>query len=543
MLRNSVQAPKKPYGIGGGNSHGIRSGSNAHSSRIPLDKVPQTMYNKHKARLARDRTVLPKNISICIAACGGRMESIMKKYVSLLLLLLTGILCTSLAACEDSDIPDETASKKSEIVIAEKGKGTDFRLVYPAPDNGVTYACVRDILRIRTAIDKRLDVNLRPSNDMTEVTPYEIVVGAMNRPACADLTATLAENEYAIRAVKDEFGCMQIVIAYKGAFARMAAIDRFITEYVTDERAAVPEDLDVRGSCSEADAMITSTIPALRDPCILVVDGVYYAYGTGWGCYKNTSGSLSGDWEYLGCVVQIPEAYQEHPWAPEVYFYNGAYYMFTTYRSSLTGHRGCTVMRSDSPEGPFVEISNGHITPADWDAIDGTLYVDEEGQPWMVFVHEWTSLEDGIGRMAAAKLSDDLTHFISEPIELFTAHDASWAKGNITDGCWLYRCENGELIMLWSNGDASGYAVGIARSDNGRIDGNWTQDSALLYSQGLTDTYDGGHGMIFTDTDGQMYLSIHSPNGVIGERREQPTFIPIREQDGSLVWDLWDQEK
>ena len=103
---------------------------------------------------------------------------------------------------------------------------------------------------------------------------------------------------------------------------------------------------------------------------------------------------------------------------PFVLAENGVYYMFASYYSSKTNHRGCAILKSKSPEGPFNELTNGHITPSDWDAIDGTLYVDEDNQPWMVFVREWTSTEDKIGRMAAARLSEDLTHFISEPIEL-----------------------------------------------------------------------------------------------------------------------------
>ena len=197
-------------------------------------------------------------------------------------------------------------------------------------------------------------------------------------------------------------------------------------------------------------------------------------------------------------------------------------------------------MKSDSPEGPFVEITNGHITPSDWDSIDGTFYVDPDGQPWMVFVHEWTSTDDGIGRMAAAKLSEDLTHFISEPVELFRADDPSWSKAQVTDGCWMYRTEDGQLLMLWSNSDSAGYCVGIARSVDGRVDGTWTQDHELLYSRNITGMkYDGGHGMLFYDTDGQMYLSIHSPNRSGMDRLETPVFIPVREENGTIVWDLW----
>ena len=286
------------------------------------------------------------------------------------------------------------------------------------------------------------------------------------------------------------------------------------------------------------DAIITSTIPQLRDPFIVRENGVYYAYGTGWHCLKNTSGSLGGAFEDLGMCVEVPEDAETNFWAPEVHRYRGKYYMFTTYKSKKTGHRGTSIFVSDTPEGPFREITGGHATPSDWDSIDGTFYVDEDGQPWMIFVHEWTSTEDGCGRMAAAKLSDDLTRFISEPVELFRADDPSWAANKVTDGCFMYRCSTGELLMLWSNWDSAGYCVGIARSDNGRVDGKWSQDKELLYSKTMTGEYDGGHGMLFTDTDGQMYLSIHSPNGASKTRKEVPIFIPVKERAGTLVWDL-----
>ena len=293
---------------------------------------------------------------------------------------------------------------------------------------------------------------------------------------------------------------------------------------------------DHKGEVIE-DRTIVSKITQLRDPYILLDDGTYYAYGTGWVCYMNTTGRLDGEWVSLGKVVSTPSDAINDYWAPEVYKYNGKYYMFTTYRSQTTGHRGCSVFCAEQPQGPFYEISDGHITPHDWDAIDGTLYIDEEDQPWMVFVHEWTCTEDGVGRMVAAKMSDDLKALISEPIELFRADDPSWSAFVVTDGCYMYHCESGELIMIWSNLDAHGYCVGIARSDNGRLDGNWTHDEELLYSKSMTRKYDGGHGMIFNSIGGQLYLAIHSPNNPDGDRMERPIFVAIREENGTLVWD------
>ena len=284
----------------------------------------------------------------------------------------------------------------------------------------------------------------------------------------------------------------------------------------------------------EVDNVIEASVDKLRDPCVLAENGTYYMYGTGWVCYKNTSGKLGGEWESLGVVVQTPSGAKDNFWAPEVHKYNGKYYMFTTYFSTATNVRGCTVMRADSPEGPFVEISDGQITADEgYYAIDGTFYVDEDGQPWMIYVREWVGAMDKVGRMMAAKLSPDLSEFVSEPIELFRADEPDWAVDNITDGCWLYKCTNGELLMLWSNFDKNGYCVAVARSSNGRIDGEWSHDNALLYS-GSDDNFDGGHGMIFTAFDGSKFLSIHSPNAQVGDRKEKPVFYRIEERDGNL---------
>lgn len=297
--------------------------------------------------------------------------------------------------------------------------------------------------------------------------------------------------------------------------------------------------------------MIVTNIQNLRDPFILEEGGVYYAYGTAvtandwdntiWGCYVNSSGDLRGPWHMTEQpVYELPAHAVKQRWAPEVHKYRGSFYMLASYYSAETGHRGSSVLRSDSPTGPFVEISDGHITPHHQDSIDATLYVDPDGQPWLVYVHEWTSTEDRIGRMDAARLSEDLTRLISEPVELFRADAPRWAVAGVTDGCFLHRMDNGHLLMLWSNFDADGYCIAIAHSEDGRVDGKWTQEAAPLFKRGSVDGHDGGHGMVFTGTDGQLYLCIHSPNTPCAETGERTVLIKLREKGNTLVCDFSD---
>ena len=276
----------------------------------------------------------------------------------------------------------------------------------------------------------------------------------------------------------------------------------------------------------------------VRDPFVLKYDGVWYMYGTGlkqdgYGCVYSTD---LKNWSKPVRVYEPEGACDGEGdwWAPECHYYNGNFYLFATYRSAETGKRGVGIFRSPDPLGPFEIITDGHITPKESDSIDGTLYVDEDGQPWMIYVGEWTSSEDGIGTMMAAKLSDDLTSFISEPILLFRAKEENSKNGFVTDGPCLYKTKGGRLIMLWSNFTESGYSVLVASSSSGRIDGKWRQQPGELYK--ATEKHgDGGHAMLFTDDSGELIMSIHSPNMETDENPTTAIFIPVEDTGDTLI--------
>ena len=443
---------------------------------------------------------------------------------------------TTAEPAQTDAVTEEVVPEEKELAICTPGeKRSSFVIVYDkdsANQQKAAASMLAAVIRNHTGVSVA-------TAESSKTAAKEIILSSSQRNETAEMKKGLKDGEYAVRAVRGSgSGEGKLLIActtYESAFA----CAEFLMDNYYDEKTGfrVPFDVDVKGSginCILTESGITKKV---RDPFVLVDDGVYYVYGTGWKCFKNTSGKLDGKWKKTDIEVTLanPDTDGGSHWAPEVHKYNGAYYMFTTYLNSATQHRGCVIFKADSPEGPFTDITNGHITPASWDCIDGTFYVDPDGQPWMVFVHEWTSMKDNVGSFAAAKLSDDLTHFISEPIELFKANEPIWAQANITDGCFMYTTKNGDLLMLWSNFDAAGYAIGVARSSNGRLDGEWIHEKDLIYSKYMTNVYDGGHGMIFTGVDGQMYAAFHSPNTATDDRKEMPVFIALEEKDGRIV--------
>lgn len=275
-----------------------------------------------------------------------------------------------------------------------------------------------------------------------------------------------------------------------------------------------------------------------RDPFVMPYGDKYYLYKTNG---KEIVCRVSPDLEKWSdeIVVFSPPAdfhgINDLFWAPECHYYKGRFYIFTSCYSSITDKRAISVYRADDPLGPFEDIAGGCITPREWSAIDGTLYIDESGLPWMIFVHEWVSMPDENGSFAAARLSKDLTHFVSEPVTLFYAKDLPNATSGVTDGCYIVRLDSGKLMMIWSNFREKGYLIAKAASESGKISGPWKQEG-ILYEKDLRGDFecDGGHGMIFKTKQDKFMLALHSPNAPTAVCKESLRLYEITETDETI---------
>ncbi len=282
---------------------------------------------------------------------------------------------------------------------------------------------------------------------------------------------------------------------------------------------------------------------AVHDPDILAdtVTQTYYLYGSyspqrPWERIKSANGNAgvqvywSKDLKHWGgpkIVFEEPDYFwastKSGPWAPEVHYYNGKYYLFVTFTnwqklikkdSSLppNNERGSQILFSDSPLGSFKPFYNHPTLPDTMMTLDATFWI-ENGRPWIVYSHEWVQISNG--RMEAMRLTKNLSGTIGKPVILFSAGDAGWTEkildfngkkypGSVTDGPYLYRTKESKLLMIWSSwSKKNSYSLALAYSESGKLKGPWRLTKEPIM------TGDRGHGMIFKGFDGRLLLVLH----------------------------------
>lgn len=286
----------------------------------------------------------------------------------------------------------------------------------------------------------------------------------------------------------------------------------------------------------------------IRDPFVYAsqTEKVYYLFGTtdrdcwrgpgqGFDCYASSD---LIDWDGPIPAFRPSSDFwgKENFWAPEVHPFNGQFYMLASFVAPGR-YRGTQILVSHDVAGPYKPLTDGPITPADWQCLDGTLHVDDDGNPWIVFCHEWVQIHNG--SIWAMQLTADLKQAAGRPVFLFNASEAPWVRRSdwpekdakfrfptyVTDGPFLHRLDDGTLVMLWSSFGSNGYAMGVSRSENGHIAGLWRHDPQPLWAE------DGGHGMIFKTFEGKLMLTFHSPNQTPDERA---IFVEIEEKNGGI---------
>ncbi len=257
----------------------------------------------------------------------------------------------------------------------------------------------------------------------------------------------------------------------------------------------------------------------IGDPYVLQTpDGHYYIYGTGGGggrfggkgdpstAFPTFASTNLVDWTPVG------ETYKRNPvdswcvdafWAPEVYHFNGRYFMVYSaqWRHNPTNEKEnfrIGVAVADSPTGPFRDIQNRPIFDPGYPIIDADVLFDSDGRIYLYYsrccykhpvesdLASWAQKEGWYSQIEESwiygvELKPDFSGVIGEPVLLlrppvsFADYTAAWenivalshaVNRRWTEGPCSFKHGDRYYLMYSANSVAGpDYSVGYASAE------------------------------------------------------------------------------
>ncbi len=273
----------------------------------------------------------------------------------------------------------------------------------------------------------------------------------------------------------------------------------------------------------------------MGDPFMLYDNGRYYLYGTtssgtGFKCWSAEardipaaamgSGPVPG-WKYEGFVFRenADSWGQGNYWAPEVYHYNGKYYMvYSCKGKDTTNNRMLLCLASaDSPAGPFRDVHAPWFDPG-YSCIDGHIFFDNDGKIYLYYDkvgYEGTWPGGHLfGYILCRELSHDLSP-VSGPVFCSKA-EQEWEhplsdRSRCNEGCSVIR-HNGTYYMTYSANHYQDPYYGIGYSTASSPFGPWTKDpdNPVVGMDEDAGIYGPGHNSFVTSPDSsELYMVYH----------------------------------
>jgi xylan 1,4-beta-xylosidase len=238
----------------------------------------------------------------------------------------------------------------------------------------------------------------------------------------------------------------------------------------------------------------------IGDPFVLRYNGMYYLYCSTRDDQvgvKAWSSSDLANWKPEGLVTDEPLT--KAAYAPEVVYWNGYFYMYTS-----PGGSGHYVLRSESPTGPFtVQTDNLGMT------IDGSVFIDDDGK--------WYFTHASAQGIVANEMSDPYTFGPDKLIpEAYLQH---W-----TEGSTIWK-RNGKYIITYTGNHvfSTGYRINYSISDKGPL-GPYKTPENNPFVISTDDGFNGlGHSSTVLGPDLDSYYLVY--HNLIGASTSGP---PVR---------------
>lgn len=254
------------------------------------------------------------------------------------------------------------------------------------------------------------------------------------------------------------------------------------------------------------------------DPFILEHDGTYYLYSTGGSKFTvRTSKNLISWQTQSEPILKLSDLgwAKEKGWAPEMYEYNGKFYLIFSAKG-YNGFHSIEIAVCDTPNGKFKPLSDKPFYSPEFSVIDGSLFFDDDGRIYMYYSKDnSTNHIDGkrVSQTFGVEVKPDFSGTIGEHVLISTpVQDWELKSGSViwNEGPVVFK-ENGTYYLLYSANyyQSEHYSVGYATSDSPLKLFEKPDKARIL--QGNGDTITGpGHCNILRSPDGsELYLVYH----------------------------------
>ncbi|MBP0988720.1 MAG: family 43 glycosylhydrolase, partial [Oscillospiraceae bacterium] len=163
-------------------------------------------------------------------------------------------------------------------------------------------------------------------------------------------------------------------------------------------------------------------------------EGSSYYTMTGWQAFSTKD---MQNWTDHGMILKDTDfswCNANDAWASQCIERNGKYYFYFTTTNKGGGGRAIGVGVADKPEGPYKDVLGKPLAGPNWDYIDPTVIIDDDGQAWLMF---------GNPKCYYVKLKEDMVTLDGQ-IQAFPMTTEAFGPGQ-KNGCgygegpWIYK--------------------------------------------------------------------------------------------------------
>ena len=229
-------------------------------------------------------------------------------------------------------------------------------------------------------------------------------------------------------------------------------------------------------------------------------DNSSFYYMPDWHCYSTKD---MQNWTDHGTILSWSDfswGKEDSAWASQCIERNGKFYYYVTLENKSGGGRAIGVAVADSPEGPFKDALGKPLCGPNWDYIDPTVFIDDDGQAWLMF---------GNPTCYYVKLNEDMISYsgsigkMDMTTSAFGTTTREKAPTSYGEGPWFYKRGN-LYYLVYASFTGSDNSESLSYSTATSPTGPWTYRGQIMKPHNCFTNHPG-----VIDFKGKSYLFYH----------------------------------